>query len=146
VQNIDFWVDPGVRGVVGSLGALRRLGGAAMLVPASALARLARLVGRSSGGLAVEVRSPTGECRVVMLSAPRAAHRMAAMPAALVASRLAAGHGAEERGVIPPRCHVDTDELFGALADAGIRVSAIDPLQRPAGRAIGQGDDPARTT
>jgi hypothetical protein len=131
-RNIDFWVDPGVRGAVGSLGVLCRLGGAVGLVPASALARFARLAGRSSGGLAVEVRSPAGECRVVMLSAPRAAHRMAAIPAALVAQRLAAGHGGDERGVIPPHRHVDSVDLFAALAGAGMLVSATDSPQHPA--------------
>jgi hypothetical protein len=82
---------------------------------------LARLIGGSSGGLAVEVEGD-GEVVRLALTSARDAYLAAVAPAAL-AIRALAEDRFEGRGVIPPDRQVDADELLAYLESLGIELS-----------------------
>jgi len=118
LRNVDFWVDPNTRGAGVLLSILAR-------VPAfSPLARhglpLARILGSNEGILAYEIEGEKGEQSNVAFTG-RDSFLMAAIPAALAASRLSSGEPCPA-GVVPVHQHIDGVALAAALTRYGIRI------------------------
>jgi nucleoside-diphosphate-sugar epimerase len=120
LRDVDFWVDPNM---VGAGVLLALVAQAPALSPAAALfARygmaFARILGSDEGVLAYEVEGASGERSTVVFTGPES-FLMAAIPAALAASRLASG-GPCPAGIVPVHQHIAPDALADTLARYGI--------------------------
>jgi hypothetical protein len=78
----------------------------------------ARILGSDEGVLAYEVEGASGERSTVVFTGPES-FLMAAIPAALAASRLASG-GPCPAGIVPVHQQIEPDALADALARHGI--------------------------
>ena len=118
LRNVDFWVDPNTRGAGVLLSILAR-------VPAfSPFARhglpLARILGSNEGVLAYEIEGAKGARSTIVFTGTES-FLMAAIPAALAASRLASGEPCPA-GVVPVHQHIDSVALAAVLTRYGIRI------------------------
>ena len=122
LRDVDFWVDPNSRGAGALLGIVARvpaLSPIAVRVARHGVA-LARILGSDEGVLAYEIEGAAGERSTVVFTGPES-FLMAAIPAALAASRLASGEPCPA-GIVPVDQHVDADALADALTRHGIRI------------------------
>jgi hypothetical protein len=123
LRVVDFWVNPNTSGA-GAL--LQIVAQTPTLSPLAArLAQygvgFARILGSDEGTLAYEVEGTAGECSTVVFTG-QDSFVMAAIPAALAASRLASGEPCPP-GVVPVNRHIDSSALANALARYGINVT-----------------------
>ena len=123
LQDVDFWVDTRRRALNSLFAAAARSGlmrrGVELLQPAGR--RLTKLVGKKSGGYAVEVEDAAGlrvTCGVVHDSH---SYRTAVAPAVLAARSIASGRFAH-RGLVLPDRQVDHRELMEFLQSQGMTV------------------------
>ena len=122
LRDVNFWVDPNTRGS----GPLLALGSRVpAVVPLLSMfvryaGPLARILGRAAGVLAYEIEGGGRDRATVVFSGPKA-FVMAAVPAALVAERLAAGQ-VDRVGLVPPDALACGDALTGALEQRGIQI------------------------
>jgi saccharopine dehydrogenase-like NADP-dependent oxidoreductase len=122
LRDVDFWVDPNVRGSRPLLALASRVRPVVLLVSVFVEygAHLGKFLGSGSGMLAYEVEGVDGDRAAVMWTG-RDSFLMAAIPAALAAERLAAG-GFDGAGVIPPDRQISGPAVLEALARHGIHM------------------------
>ena len=129
--DVDFWVDPNTLCARPLLAIVARI--PALSPIASRLARygvrFARLFGSPKGVLAYEIEGTAGERRTVIFTGPES-FLMAAIPAALAASRLARGESCPP-GIVPVNQHIAFDGLASALARHGIRTACEEIVSQP---------------
>ena len=124
LRDVDTWTDTStpsanaMLSVVALAPALRPL--AAASIPLGAA--LARTLGTRRGGFAIEV-ADDAVTRAFWLHAERGSYRIAALPAALAAQRLATERGTV-RGIVPTDEHVSVDALFMRLRESGIELTS----------------------
>ena len=122
LRDVDFWVDPNSRGAGALLGIVARvpaLSPIAVRVARQGVA-LARILGSYKGVLAYEIEGAAGERSTVVFTGSES-FLMAAIPAALAASRLASGEPCPA-GIVPVDQHVSAATLTDALTRHGIRI------------------------
>ena len=122
LREVEFWVDSRVPGLNGFLSLAARRPGIRRLVTraGSAGPRIARLLGHSAGGMAIEIEDRAGEVVSLALVAEGRSYLTAVAPAALAARALAEDRFGEH-GLVPHDRHVEPGALLEALRRRGIR-------------------------
>ncbi len=127
LADVDFWVDPNTRGAGALLALSSRV--PPVIRAVSVLARfggtVARILGRADGLLAYDVEGPDRRRVTIIFSGPNS-FVMAAIPAALAASRLAADDFTGEGGVIRADQQVAGSALVDALGRHDIRIERLE--------------------
>jgi hypothetical protein len=122
LKDVDFWIDPNVRGAAAWLSLACRL--PALVTLTERVIRragvLAKVLGRQDGILAYEVEGQTAS-NTVVVGGPDA-YLTAAIPAAVAASRVARGLR-PPAGVVPVDRQVPGDVMFAALEERGFTLT-----------------------
>jgi len=123
LREVDFWVDTQVPALNALLQISARLPLAVELLRrmAGLGATLARRLGSAAGAFGVEVAAADGAVVRRVLDGPQQSYLIAVAPAVLAIKAVAAGR-LEDRGLVRADRQVDSNELIGYLATAGIRL------------------------
>ncbi|MDP9326565.1 MAG: hypothetical protein M3O87_08560 [Candidatus Dormibacteraeota bacterium] len=123
LSDVDFWVDANAPGANGVLHIASRVPGGGRLVrPMGPMGvRLARRLGSTTGGVAVEVTDGGEELWRCSLTARRRSYLVAVLPAALAVEAIVAGRQPLS-GLVPVNQQVPATELIDGLRDVGTEV------------------------
>jgi hypothetical protein len=123
LATAEAYVDPNVPGAGAALALAARtpLLRAALRWALPAVLPFVRRMGGAHGGYGCEVEDASGRTVRLVLTAERAAYRLAVIPAVLAVRALSAGR-VPHTGVLAPHQQVDADELLAELRRCGFEL------------------------